>query len=111
MYRKKTCTDLHIDWYSFAPKRWKWGTLKTLVRRAHINYSTEKHLKEELKHIRKTFNETNNYPHWVITKVFKEIREMASSEKEIQVKESENASIRNHLSSSAISRRERNAYR
>ena len=49
----------------------KWGTLKTLVRRAHINCSTEKHIKEELNHIRKTFDEINNYPHWVITKVFK----------------------------------------
>ena len=44
------------------------------------NFSTkstyEKHLKEELNHIRKTFNEINNYPHWVITKVSKEIKEM-----------------------------------
>ena len=46
VYRKKTCTDLYMNWYSFAPKSWKWGTLKTLVRRAHINCSTEKHLKQ-----------------------------------------------------------------
>ena len=59
--------------YYFAPKSWKWGTLKTLVRIAHINCSTEKHLKEELNIIRKTFNEINNYPYWVLTKVFKEI--------------------------------------
>ena len=52
------------------------GNFKNLVRRAHINCSTEKHLKEELNHIRKTFNEINNYPHWVITKVSKEIKEM-----------------------------------
>ena len=97
VYRKKTCTDLYMNWYSFVPKSWKWGTLKTLVRRAHINCSTEKHLKEELNHIRKTFNEINNYPHWVITKVFKEIKEMTPSEKEIQVKEDENTSIKNHL--------------
>ena len=73
-----------MNWYSFVPKSWKWETLKTLVRRAHINYSTEKHLKEELNHIRKTFNEINNYPHWVITNVFKEIKEMTSPKKEIQ---------------------------
>ena len=97
VYRKKTCTDLYMNWYSFVPKSWKWGTLKTLVRRAHINCSTEKHLKEELNHIRKTFNEINNYPHWVITKVFKEIKEMTPSEKEIQVKEDENTSIKNHI--------------
>ena len=89
--------NLYMNWYSFAPKSWKWGTLKTLVRRAHINCSTKNHLKEELNHIRKTFNEINNYPHWVITKVFKEIKEMTPSEKEIQVKEDENTSIKNHL--------------
>ena len=66
---------------SFVPKSWKWGTLKTSVQRAHINSSTEKHLKEELNHTRKTFNEINNYSHWVITNVFKEIKEMTQSEK------------------------------
>ena len=78
-----------MNWFSFLPKNWKWGTLKTLVRRAHINCSTEKHLKEELNHIRKTFNK--------ITKVFKEIKEMTPSEKEIQVKEDENTSIKNYI--------------
>ena len=79
------------------PKSWKWRILKTLVRRANINCSTEKHLKEELNHIRKTFNEINNFPTWVITKVFKEIKEMTPSEKEIQVTGDENTSIKNHL--------------
>ena len=61
-----------MNWYCFLPKKWKWGTLKTLVRRAHINCSTEKHLRKELNHIRKIFNEINNYPNWVTTKVFQE---------------------------------------
>ena len=39
----------------------------------------------------------NNYPHWVITKVFKEIKEITSSEKEVQVEEAENTSIKNHF--------------
>ena len=52
-----------MNWYSFAPKSWKWGTLKTLERRAYINCLTEKHLKGKLNHIRKTFSEINNYPH------------------------------------------------
>ena len=26
VYRKKTCTDLYMNWYSFVPKSWKWGT-------------------------------------------------------------------------------------
>ena len=97
VYTKKTCTDLYMNWYSFAPKSWKWETLKTLVQKTHINCSTEKHLKENLNHIKNTFNEINNYPQWVITKIFKKIKEMTPSEKEIQVKEDENISIKNHL--------------
>ena len=97
VYRRKTCTDLYMNWYSFAPKSWKWGTLKTLVRRAHISCSTEENLKKELNHIRKTFNEINNHLHWVITKVFKKIKEMTPSEKKIQVKENENTSIKNNM--------------
>ena len=46
--RKKTCTDLYMNWYSFAPKGWKWETLKTLVLRAHINCSTESVKKKNL---------------------------------------------------------------
>ena len=111
VYRKKTNTDLYMNWYSFAPKRWKWGTLKTLVRRAHINCSTEKHLKEELNHIRKIFYETNNYLNWVITNVFREIKKMAPSEKEIQVKKDENISINKPFATSTISRREKNTHR
>ena len=42
VYRKKTCTDLYMNWYSHAPNNWKWGTLRTLVRRAHVNCSTKK---------------------------------------------------------------------
>ena len=33
VYRKVTNTDIYIYWKSFAPSNWKWGTLKTLVRR------------------------------------------------------------------------------
>ena len=80
VYREKKSTDLYMNWYSFAPKSGKWGTLK---RRALINCSTEKHLREELNHIRKTFSETNNYPNWVITNVFRDIKKMTPSEKKI----------------------------
>ena len=61
------------------------------------HYSTEKHLNEELNHIRKTINEINKYLHWVITKVLNEIKEMIPSEKEIQLKDDKNTSIKNNL--------------
>ena len=94
VYRKKTCTDLYMNWYSHAPNNWKWGTLRTLVRRAHVNCSSKKYLEDELKHIRKTFNEINNYPHWVITKVFKET---TSLEKENQIDEATDKNSKNRL--------------
>ena len=47
-----------MNCYCFAPKSWKWGTL---TQKAHIDFSTEKYLKEELDDIGKTFNEINNY--------------------------------------------------
>ena len=60
-----------MNWYSFAPGTWKWGSLKTSLRRAYVSCSTEKQLKHELKHIRKTFTEINKYPYCVITKGLK----------------------------------------
>ena len=94
VHRKKTCTDLYMNWYSCAPNNWKWRTLRTLVRRAHVNCFTKKYLEDELKHIRKTFNEIDNYPHWVITKVFKET---TSLEKGNQIDEATDINSKNHL--------------
>ena len=34
VYRKKTHTDVYLNWKSFGPSSWKWGTLKTIVTRA-----------------------------------------------------------------------------
>ena len=64
------------------------------MRRAHVNCSTKKYLEDELKHIRKTFNEINNYPQWVITKVFKET---TSLEEENQLDEATDKNSKNHL--------------
>ena len=50
------------------------GTLLTLVRRAHGIFSTNEHLQNELCYIKKAFHEQNQYPFWVINKVFCEIK-------------------------------------
>ena len=75
VYRKKTNTDLYINWKSFSPNNWKWGTFKTLVSRGYDICSTEKYLKEELNHIETVFKHQNNYPSWVIDKVFKQVQQ------------------------------------
>ena len=75
MYHKKTNADLCINWKSFSPNNWKWGTLKTLVSRVYDKCSTEKYLKEELNHIETVFKHQNSYPSWVIDKVFKQVQQ------------------------------------
>ena len=83
VYRKKTNTNLYMHRNSFAPNNWKWGTLKTLVRTAYETCSTDEYLRDELKHIRSTFNEINNYPHWVSSTVFKEIKNKQAYQRNI----------------------------
>ena len=60
-----------MNWYSFAPKTWKTGTLKSLIKKAILICSTEELLNEELKHLEKVFCEKNHFPKWVIRNVMK----------------------------------------
>ena len=85
VYRQRKNANLYIHWNSFAPNNWKWGTLKTLVRRAYETCSIDEYLRDELKYIRSTFNEINNYPHRVISKVFKEIKNKQAHQRNISL--------------------------
>ena len=49
-------------------------TLRTLVRGAYNTCSTNKHLQNELNHIKKVFQEQNQYTFWTISKVFCEMK-------------------------------------
>ena len=75
--------NLYIHWNSFAPNNRKWETLKTLVRRAYETCATDQYLRDELEHIRRTFKEINNYPHWIISKVIKEIKNKQAYQRNI----------------------------
>ena len=75
VYRKKTNTDLYINWKSFSPNNWKWGTLKTLVSRTYDICSTEKYLKEEFNYIETVFKHQNSYLSWVIDKAIKQVQQ------------------------------------
>ena len=74
VYHKVTNTDVYTNWKSFAPRNWRWGTLKTLVRRAFDVCSSDYYLACELPHLKKVFHKQNDYPLWVISKVFKEFQ-------------------------------------
>ena len=45
VYRKSTNNDIYLNWESFAPGKWKWGTLKTLTKRAYDVCSNQELLK------------------------------------------------------------------
>ena len=79
VYHKITNTDIYINWKSFAPNNWKWGTLKTLVTKAFDTFSTDEYLKEEIEHIRKVSHHRNNYPLWVINKVIDDAEKILSA--------------------------------
>ena len=74
VYHKVTNTDIYTNWKSFTPINWRWGTLKTLVRRAFDVCSSDYYLDCELQHLKKVFYKQNDYPLWVISKVFKEFQ-------------------------------------
>ena len=61
-YRKSTNNDIYLNWESFAPDKWKWGTLKRLTKRAYDVCSNQELLQKELNYIEKVFRVNNNYP-------------------------------------------------
>ena len=67
---KSTNNNIYLSWTSYAPNKWKMGTLRTLVRRAHHICSTNENLQNELSHIKKVFHEQNQYPFRAINNVF-----------------------------------------
>ena len=41
VYRKQTNNNIYLNWNSFAPNTWKRSTLRTLIKRAYLNCSSE----------------------------------------------------------------------
>ena len=69
VYRKKTNTDIYVNWNSFEPNSWKWVTFRTLVTRPSEICSTDKFLEEEIEYARAVFYHQNNYPLLVIDNI------------------------------------------
>ena len=61
VFRKETNTDLYINWNSYAPIQWKWGSLKNLIQRSISICSNEKLLEDELNFLRNLFIKVNDY--------------------------------------------------
>ena len=75
LFRKLTNNEIYLNWNVFAPDTWKRGILKTLVERAYIVCSTNGLLPKELKYFVNVFRETNNYPHYVIQQILKQVQD------------------------------------
>ena len=94
VYRKKTNTDIFLNWKSFGPNDLKWDTLRTIITRAFEICSTNKFLEEEIEYIRAVFYHRNNYPLWVIDKIINELKEKL---KVTKVDNDESAEKKNQL--------------
>ena len=66
--RKKSNTDVYLNWNSFGLNSWNWGTLKTILTRAFEICSTNKFLEEEIEYIRAVLYYQNNYHFWLLIK-------------------------------------------
>ena len=62
IHRKSTDMNIYIQWNAFAPKAWKIGTLKGLVRRAFTLCSTVDARNKEIAFLKKVFRGINRYP-------------------------------------------------
>ena len=75
LYRKSPNNDIYLNCESFAPDKWKWGTLKTLTKRAYDVFSNQELLQKELNYIEKVFGTNNNYPNWAIKNALQQAKQ------------------------------------
>ena len=80
IHRKKTDTNVYLNWNSFAPKPWKIGTLKGLIRRAFTICSTDEFRVKEITFLKKVFVQMNGFPSKLVNKVVNEVRNKMGNE-------------------------------
>ena len=74
VHRKKTSSDIYINWNSFAPKTWKIGTLHGLVQRAFTICSGEHEMEKEIQYLKKVFVKVNGFPTKVMENTVTKVR-------------------------------------
>ena len=79
VYRKKTSSDIYINWNSYAPRTWKIGTLHGLLQRAFTICSDESEVEKEIKHLKFIFTKVNGYPMQVIENTIAKVRNKNAS--------------------------------
>ena len=74
VYRKKTSSDIYINWNSYAPRTWKIGTLYGLVQRAFTICSDEHEIEKEIRYLKRIFGKVNCYPTKIIENTIAKVR-------------------------------------
>ena len=81
IHRKQTDTNIYINWNAFAPKTWKIGTLKGLVRRAFTICSTEEFRDKEISFLKTVFGKRNGFPSRVVNNTVEEVKRKMDEER------------------------------
>ena len=82
VYRKETNTDLYINWNSYAPEKWKKGTLKNLIKWAFTICNQPYFLNAELEHLQFVFVNINGYPVNLIKRTIEQVRKDIDKERQ-----------------------------
>ena len=72
VYRKKSNTDIYINWYKHAPLQWKIRALQNLITRAKNISSTEDLLNHEIEHLKTVFCNINDFPKNVVNNIIQQ---------------------------------------
>ena len=75
VYRKPTNNNIYINWKTYGPRQWKFGTLSGIIQRAYEICSTEDDRNAELNFISKVFTEINGYPHYIVNNMLKKFED------------------------------------
>ena len=80
VYRKKTSSDIYINWESYAPRTWKIGKLHGLLQRAFMICSNKNEVEKEIKYLSNVFEKVNGYPNKVIQSTIAKVRNKNATE-------------------------------
>ena len=75
VYRKKTNSNIYINWNSHAPRTWKIETLHGLLQRAYTICSDNAEVEKEIDFLKQVFSKDNGYPIKVIENTVAKVRE------------------------------------
>ena len=74
VHRKETDTNVYMHWESYAPSAWKIGTMKSLIRRAHIICSNSDFLEKEISFLKSVFRDENGFPSRIVSSVIHDVK-------------------------------------